>query len=271
MTDSAYIGHIGALIPVVQTRGSTSLDAERQTTEHRLLSGAIRIQVAPTTNHKWSCSVPLSHPQDHAGLKALIYAQPTNPPLFIPVDAPTSNVLTPARSQPGEFSGWAGDGAPVDGVVVPGVGLVRGVRSAGGVVTLGGFSTPVVPGKPVTGSVYLGRVAAGSATITVTVFNAAGSALTLRSSQVTVGPEMTRGNVTIDQVPAGAAYVQVRVSGANTIACPAVTWTDKLLPWVPGLMALRVFVGGWSADLKVLDSNTREPVESISFDVTEVG
>ena len=56
--DSAYIGRIGSLIPVMQFRGGSSLDVERQSTHHRLLSGAIRVQVAPVANREWSCSVP---------------------------------------------------------------------------------------------------------------------------------------------------------------------------------------------------------------------
>lgn len=270
MTDSAYIGRIGALMPVVQSRGSSSLEVERKSTQHQLLSGAFRVQVAPVTNHKWSCSVPLAFANEHAGVKALVYSEPSAPPLFVPVDAPASNVLSAERSQPGSFGGWGGDGTQISGVDVPGVGVVRGVRSAGGLVTFGGFSTPVVPGKPVTASVYLGRVRSGYAAVTVTVFAADGSSVATRSTQVIVGPDINRGHVTINQVPARGAYVQVRVTGANTIACPAVTWTDHPMPWVPGLLAPTVYVGGWSSDLKVLDPTTGEPVESISFDVMEV-
>lgn len=267
---TAYLGTIGELTPVVQIRGQQDLTAEREFSEKKLLSGVVRVQVAPRANRKWSCSVPYAEIPDYALLKSRVLGELGGPPLFVPVDGPTTNVMSPQRSLPGRGGGWAGDGVLQPGVQVLGVGAVTGLRSAGGLITLGGFSTPVMPGRPVTGSVWVGVEGWGTVKFTVSVFTASGAQVASSTVRRTVGTTLTRVMATVD-VPNGGAYVQLRVTGANSVACAACTWTPTARPWAPGVTAPAVFISGWSSGLKMLHSSDAEPIESVSFDVMEVG
>lgn len=267
---SAYLGPIGGLISVAQFRGSQDTKVERTFTEKRLLSGATRVQMTPRPSRSWNCAVPHSRLQHHAALKAYVYGGWEQPPLFVPVDAPYSNVMTPQRSQPGRAGGWAGDGVPETGMQVPGIGPVTGLRSAGGLVTLGGFSTPVMPGRPMTGSVWCSTVGGGAVRLVLTVFSASRAVVSTQTVTRNLGLTMERLSVSAPPSSSGA-YAQLQVRGANAIACAACTWTADVRPWVPGVLAGAVFISGWSSELKTLDVNQREPVESLSFEVMEVG
>lgn len=269
----AFLGQLGSLIEFVHYKGDISVTNNREVNFKTLLGGGRVAQVAPAPGLRtWSVSTTGLDSSQFAAFDALAAGAYGDVHAFVTPLAQVTNVMTKAASLPGlggKKWGAAGDATPVGPVMLPSGVRSSALRSAGGLVTIGGFSTPVLPGVPVTGSVYLARVSPGSATITVTVFNEAGSALTLRSSQVTVGPDPVRGYVSIPNVPAGAAYVQVRASGANTIAAPAITWTAAPTPWTVGRGCQSAVISDVKEDQQ--DADPREPWGSFSFTVTEVG
>lgn len=164
------------------------------------------------------------------------------PFIFVPCSAHGSNVLTPAQSQ---LEGVANSG-PVtlpNGIVAP-----RSVVG-GASVTLAD-KVPVIPGKPVTVSLYM---AGGSATVSFK--NLTGSAVGSRPLTPT-GDLIQRVSVTAPSVPATARYATITATGYTALARPQLSWTSEPVPWAAGGGAAQVVIqnssptpmrGGWSS------------------------
>lgn len=165
------------------------------------------------------------------------------PFIFVPCPAHATNVLTPAQSL---LEGVA-NGGPV---ALPGGATAPRSVVGGQTVTLAD-KVPVIPGKPVTVSLYM---AGGSATVSFK--NLAGSTVGSRPLTPT-GNLMQRVTVTAPSVPATARYATITATGYTTLARPQLSWTSEPVPWAAGGGAAQVVIqnssptpmrGGWSSE-----------------------
>lgn len=168
------------------------------------------------------------------------------PLVFVPCPVHDSNVLTPAQSM---LSGVANGGGMETPAGFSPVSVVGGAR------TTIADRVPIVPGMPVSASIY---ATGASVSLIVTFKTATGGVVASRSVS---GSYTSAGRVvvSVESVPVTARYITVEVSGFTAAARPAVSWTVEPTPWVSG--------GGSSS---VIVQNGEFSVETTSFSDSSV-
>lgn len=266
----AYLGAPGSMRMFARLKGSSSESASRASSYKTTLGGRQRVQVSPQVLREWSCSLPLATPEESQHLKALTSGVfGLGPFAWVPVQATVTNVLSLGASMPGpSHRSWVGGGGdPIGSWQVPGLGLVRhSVIMDGSLATLGS-GTPVVPGMPVTGAVYV----SGSAKTVVStqVLDAAGSIIAFAAETVPASHEPRRFSTTVPVVPELGVSVRIRVVDGMQVGLPSISWTTQAAAWVPGGGSTQVVVEGFDADLKHA-SEWQGVFEDISFTVKEL-
>ncbi len=277
MSVRARLGVPGYLFAVP---GVTALSdsLERASSTRTTLGGVRVVQEAVRAHRTWAVTLrPGSRPQDLAPIVALAEGEWGRGPFrFVSEWAQVTNLLTPRASLldvKGAGFGWT-EGGPV----MLGDGSLAGrqvYRHGGGSSIIlpraGGQeeSVPVIPGIPVTASVY----ATGLAAIRLRWLDANG---TLISEDGPVDDELglnaTRLSITRTP-PAGAALAQMRVTVElnRLIARPAITWTPRLMPYYPGSGVARVRVTGLGHDVRAAWLGDGGQRAGLSFTVEEVG
>lgn len=239
---AGHIGTLAHLLPALPTR-------EMQ------VSAADRFAFQEAPNRRWAFatskgprlrtwqvdSTALTSEQAGALAELAEGAWGYGPFIFIPCPAHDSNVLTPAQSL---LEGVANAGP----VVLPGGGTAPRSVVGGASVTLAD-KVPVMPGKPVTVSLFM---AGGSAMVSFK--NLTGSTVGSRPLTPT-GDLMQRVTVTAPSVPATARYATITATGYTALARPQLSWTSAPVPWAAGGGASQVVIhnssptpmrGGWS-------------------------
>lgn len=150
---------------------------------------------------------------------------------------------------PGPFW-WVSCAAHAGNVLTPQQTALSGLSASGGMDTVDGWSptsitgptstvvatVPVPPGRSVTASMDV----TGTATLSMRFRTATGlSAGTV--SETSPASTLRRLTVTAT-VPATARTADIVVSGHVKAARPQLTWTDKQVPYVPGMGAAQVVV-----------------------------
>lgn len=265
----AYLGTPGDMFMFAHVRGSLSSTTTRATNYQTTLGGQLRAQVSPVALREWQCQLPLSEPGEVARFKGLVMGlYGLGPFAWVPVDASVTNVLTPAASMPGpKYATWSGAGVPAGVWVIPGLGTVRHSVLATGMVLTLGQNTPVVPGLPVTGSVYI--AGAGDVSVWMRTVDATGATMDNVKTVVSATQVPTRVVVSVPVVSSAAVSGHVIVSGASQVALPAVSWTPSAAPWAPGGGSNAVFVDAFDTDLQQLNPRTCL-YENVSFTVKEL-
>lgn len=259
----AYLGTPGSMFMFAHVRGKVSSSTSRKTTYRETLGGNLRAQVSPEILREWSCSIPMAE-QDEithlAGLVTGLYG--LGPFSWIPVTATMSNVLSIAGSLPGAYHrSWSGAGVGVGVWDVPGLGRVNhAVVQSTGTVTLA--ESPIAPGFPVTGAVYL-----NGGILTVDILDSSRKVVSTKRATAVPGT-VERVHASIPESPAGSAYVRLSVTGSTTLGLPSVSWTKDLKPWVPGNGSNQVHLDEFDSSVFYLDSN--ESLEDITFKVKEL-
>lgn len=270
-TRGAFVGPLGGLVEIAHYRGSMGTRADREVSFKRTLGGGLRGFGTPDRGlREWSVSAPGQSSAQVAPVEVLLASGP-GPFHWVDPSAQMTNVLTPRKSLPGagnEFA-WTGSGVVAGGPVqAEGIGAVAHSVATNGSQVFLAWNTPVLPGVNVTGSVYATGYNGTSARIFLRFYKPDGT-FTSTSGMGLVNQDATLRRVSVTGTPpAGSTWCLITVTGAGSVALPAVTWTPKLTPWGKGRGAAKAVVHGLSEDLRVV-SQTQQ-VRDLSFTVTEV-
>lgn len=274
---TAYLGSLGSLVRV-ECPADQSKDTERPARYLSTLGGATFAQVGPRTKRSWDVRLPrISTPADVATWQAFVEGEFGNGPWwFMPEMAATTNLVSPRGSVLDHGGSVHGGTSPNGGPLV----LPDGSRAGRSWMVepnttlilpwVGGTEpVPVIPGVPVTVSLWVDgssvpqmRVAVydGNGSFTRYVYGSTRSAVGPERFSVTFTPGVGEGSCLIFMAGASSAY---------RVARPAVTWTDSVRPWAVGAGAPKVHIAGLSEDV-TLAVPGREMV-GVSLRVQEVG
>lgn len=271
----AYLGSLGALVPIpgMGILRPDSLSLERPATYRRTLGGRVTARVGARTHRAWSVQPDtVVSPTELAAVQAFVSGVfGPGPWWWVDPWAQVTNVLTPRDGE--NAAGWSNvvQGGPVvlpDGAVG---GSVVKTTSTPAVVLRDGVPAlvPVLAGGAVTVSVY---ASVPGVSVVGTFRNAAGATVgTALTSPASAGV-WSRVSVS-GTVPVGAVSVEVSVTGPASVAvaCPAVTWTDAVMPYGAPGGADKVLVSALSQDVVLAHAGRNGQFSGGSFVVTEVG
>lgn len=274
-----YLGTLGRMIGIKCPASQQFTNADRYSFE-TTLEGRVKAQARPIGRRVWELGhSDATTPADTAILQDFANgAWGIGPFLFLPAEAPVTNLLTPAvaegrESQPTPSNVLATNpeyaviaGGPVllaDGGWAP---ASLTVNPAHGVITFNLGIIPVLDGVTVSGTAW---VKGAGASVRLYWYDANGTYM-----QVTpaagggVGDRFTRLSVSA-KPPAGAAGVRIGVTQAVAATRPALTWTDSPQPWANGRGCEKAVLHNASNTLTLAVPG--RVYESGSFTVTEVG
>lgn len=265
----AFLGPLGGLVEFVHYKGSSGSQEAREASFKTTLGGARKAFLEPDLGlREWSVSTAGLGPEEFAGFE-LLTAGAYGPPPFRWIDhiAQVTNAITPRKSlfQAGVSGGTSGPGGMLTGA--DGTRHPVSLNASAGTVYFA-QDTPVLPGLPVTGSVY----ATSGAKVHLHIRDAAGAILTNISTTATTAGQRL---VLTATAPAGAVSARLAVAASTnpgTVAGVAITWTDKPMPWSKGRGAEKVVIHGISDDVQDADPDSDNGrIVDFSFTVTEVG
>lgn len=268
-----YLGTPGRMIEL-KCPASQQLSADGEPSFQTTLGGR-RIAQLPTGARRraWQCQLSdASTPQEVGAVMGFINGEwGTGPFVFVSADAPVVNLLSPgsASCAPGSFA------ASGVGTAIPGGPLRTPDGWAGRSVLNSGSSpswieqVPVLPGVPVTASVYAHGI---GGTLRLAWRDAAGAEVGAAASPALVNGLVARLHVTATP-PANAVTCQLSLGAAVLQAArPAATWSDSPLEWGDGQGCPKVIIHGASRDLVMASRDPRGGrYSNLSFTVTEVG
>lgn len=283
---TAYIGPLGALVEF-ECPSSLAPTTSRAASSRASATGVIKEQQAPRTNRQWQVGIGLATPSQIAGLAALVEGEfGPGPFWFVDPWAAVTNLMTPRAStlQEGYWATVSGTWTPGGSYVTDDTGQRVGSTLAcpvGGSLRMPTYPqpngatptdfVPVIPGRPVTCSVWMTGV---DADIRVIFRDAYGDIVSRVDSapQTIVGGRLRRVHVSTT-APIGAAGVEFRPRNARQVARPAVTWTSAPVDWHVGQGAPRTTVTGLDQDviMAIADPSDSRRYTGASFTVREVG
>lgn len=267
---SAFLGPVGALVEF-KCPSSEDISRADNVSLDWTLGGVQKAQYGARAPRAWRLSIDTATPEQVAGLAGLVAGLYGPPPwVYVGAWAQVTNLLPPPASvcAPGSWTGSGVAGGPVDLAGSPRP-VLSVLNSSGGLLSFP--PVPVVPGVPVTGSVW----AAGSSSYQVQLAfrDASGTNISVTANSVSagVGAPLVRGSITLVP-PAAAVEVQLRLVGALRAAQPAVTWTPDMGAWMVGEGAPKVIARGLSqaVQLAVRDQAFMRRA-GVSFTLEEVG
>ena len=267
-----YLGSLGRMIGI-KCPASQNVQAEERYTQSVTLEGRRKAQVRPVGRRTWSLQTSdATTPSEHSLLSQFANGVWGNGPfVFLPTDAPVSNILTPAASlsAPGEFVLTSGvtvtEGSPLwtpDGWAARSF-----IKSTNNGLFLGAERMPVPPSGKITVAAY---VRGNGGAVGVSFYDSSGAPLGSQYSSVTAGAtNVVRSWLTVTP-PVGAVSCRVLVNSATQQAAwPSITWTDSLQPFGEGQGCLKAVVSSMSRDqVLAVQGNT---YSNVSFTVMEVG
>ena len=266
-----YIGSLGRMVKLPYV-GSQQVQTEERYNFSSTLEGKRKAQVKPKGPRTWALSADHFRPNEHSLLSQFANgAWGPGPFVFLPADAPVSNVLTPDAGdcKPGEYvltSGMSVTGTPP--MLTPdGWAASSFLKTTTNGLYLGVDLVPLLAGQPVTVAAYV-RGSGGA--VGVWFYDSAGGFISSQNSSVTAGStNVVRSWLTVTP-PVGAVSLRASVtSQVSQVAWPTVTWTDKLMPHGDGQGCPKAVVTGYSRD-QVL-SVAGHTYSNVSFTVQEVG
>lgn len=198
--------------------------------------------------------------EDTAYLSVLAQSSRTAPLIFVSDEAAATNVLTPTQSL---LEGVA-NGGPFS--VHDGPSSLSSVTGGGRAVVAD--TVPVVPGLPVTVSIY---VQGSGASLSMQFYDSQGAAVGTQATKTSQSDAVQRLAVSISTVPLKAAFITVRVSGASQAALPAVSWTAGPVPWDVGMGCTSAVIGEVTTTYEGLHHADGSLWRSTSVTIEEVG
>lgn len=272
---SIYLGNLGRLVEL-KGPSSQSVAADDGYTFKTTLEGRVKARARSARPRQWSVDIGAATPADIANLLAFAGGEWGNGPfVWVSVDAPVTNLLTPEVARCGPQAVFSSS-VSRSGPMALGDGQWSGASlttsDPGGTLWVGASKAPVpvIPGQPVTASAYV--IGAG-AKVRLHWVAADGSAM---SGTVVSSPSGTAGAPkrlhATGVPPAGAVSCTLSTTGAPQITRPAITWTSTLFDWHPGEGCQKAVIHGLSRNVILA---LREPAygrySNASFTITEVG
>lgn len=272
----SYLGPLGGLVPLtaqaapIAGLGSSSA---RPMSYRTTLGGVRKAQAGQRTHRRWSVDLGQgTAPEAAATLSAFVAGEfGTGPWWWVDPWAMVTNLASPrgAALEVGDLTG---------ATLTVGTVHLGGAAYAGRHLQLGGATVdlphvrgnpepvPVLPGRPVTVSAWV-----DGGTVAALFRNAAGGVVATSPGRAADGTGWQRVADTA-VAPPSAASVQVRVSGANRTARPAITWTPHLLGYFGGQGAPAVVVdGGSGLDVGFAAPEPDGQFAAFKFTIEEVG
>lgn len=264
----AYLGPSGGLVPF-KCPSSVEISGERPASYRVTLGGRVKGFRGAKSRRAWSAGIGTATPSEISALQALIeYGTP--PWVWVEPYAMVTNLLHPEQSVllPGTWIGSATVGGA--GVTADGTRFGRSLIASGNVdlhCRASGYDRlPVVPGVPVSASVY----GSGTGYVRLVWLNSAGGFISNSDGASSTGT-LTRRTIGATP-PANAVSAQLVSVGLTQITLPAYTFTKTPAVWSIGRGCNRVSVDGLSEAVQMAvadDPSMRR--SSISFTVREVG
>lgn len=263
---AGWIGTLGDLTEF-KCPSKLSRSGDREMSRFTGLDGTDTVFVgAGRTARTWDVDLSAATPADFMAFELIEHgARGLGPFRFVDPSMASTNMLTPRQSllAPGTVPGMLTRTTSV----VPGVGTMPAVMTIPSSIVRVVSGAPVVPGRPVTASVWV--AAPGTVTLTAPVYDAAGATVDQNTRRVT---GLTGGGwASITVTPSeGAARMEVGVMTytAGPVACPAVTWTDQMTPWAVGQGVAAVVVEPLSVG--VLRASSTQQLADVSVRIQEV-
>lgn len=263
-----YLGTLGRMVKLPYVT-SQSVEAEDRYSFQTTLEGRRKSQVKPVGRRTWSLATQHFRPNESALLSQFANgAWGSGPFVFVSADAAVTNLLSPAASwcETGTFfassSGSVISGGPL--TTADGVASRSVVNSSAYVFW--DHRVPVISGRPVTASVY---VQGAGGFVRLVWYDTGGKSLGSVDSSPAVGGVVQRLVVTAVP-PAGAVSCRVAISPAAVRGCwPAVTWSDRVLPFGSGQGCQKAVVHSVSQDVRLAVPGAT--YLNLSFTVSEVG
>ncbi|NQD40507.1 hypothetical protein [Glutamicibacter halophytocola] len=264
-----YLGTLGRMIGI-KCPASQNTSSEERFTFTRTLEGKRKAQTRPVSRRTWSLQTSqAATPTEHSLLTQFAEgAWGYGPFIFVSAEAPHTNLLSPNWSMCDPSIPSASSvvsAGPVE--VEPGLVMARSyLNTDDGYVVLIPDKVPVLPGVKVTGSAYV----LGSGMRAQIIFRDTEGALVQSYSSVASGASGAWQRLSVTQTPpAGAAYVQIAITGDGRSAGPVVTWTDTVQRWSAGNGCYEAVADSVSSDLTRAVVGTT--YSSVSFTISEVG
>lgn len=267
-----YLGSLGRMIGI-KCPASQSVEAEERYTFQTTLEGRRKAQVRPRGPRTWSLQTSdATTPEQVAALMQFAQgAWGPGPFVFLPADAPVTNLLTPAASLCGadEFILTSGvtvtEGAPM--LTPDGWAAKSLIKTTSNGLFLGKDMVPV----PATGKITVAAYVRGtSGAAGVAFYDSAGSSVSTTYSPVTAGASnVVRSHVSVTPPPNAVSCRVVVNSSTVQAAWPSVTWTEKVQPFGEGQGCAKSVVSAASRSLVMAVAGST--YSSLSFTVTEVG
>lgn len=247
---SGHIGTLAHLLPALPTLDAATSSADRFTIQETANKRWAFVAIQGARLRTWGVdTAALSSEQAGAIQELSEGAWGHGPFVFVPCPAHDSNVLTPAQSL---LEGVA-NGGPA---ALPGGGFAPRTVVGGQTIVLAD-KVPVIPGKPVTISLYM---AGGSATVSFKTL--AGGTVGSRTITAPDGP-LQRISAVVQAVPSTARYATITATGYTALARPQLSWTAEAVPWSAGATANQVIIqnsspaylgAGWSkANMQIVE------------------
>lgn len=197
------------------------------------------------------------------------------PYVYYSEQAAASNILTPQESAvPPDYAGqMRGGSVTVSDPSTPrwdGRVLSTVTQTATGIVPVGG-RVPVPDVTPLTASVYLTAQAGRAPQLVVRQYDPQGVLIREDRAQGAVDAALERVHLTVETDPR-AVTVQLGTVGALRTAAPAVSLTDRLVPWTRGQGCRAAMVSRLSESVTLAEAGVPGgTLSAFSFTITEVG
>lgn len=262
---TVYLGTLGRMIPVYSTP-SAQVDVDDRYSFKTTLEGRRKAQPKPIGRRTWGLNAQFATPQDHSVLAQFANGSwGPGPFVFVPVDAPFTNVLTPGISTLKDTDVSAPQGGPAQ--MPNGVWAARTVLGDGvWNLLFGSTRSPLPPSGPVSAGAW---VLGSGARARLNWYDASGAFLTSSVSSVTSSGGWVWSTLTANP-PSNAVGVIVSGEKALRGALPDLVWgSTPPAEWSDGQGCAKAVVSSFSRDQTlVAQGNT---YSNVSFTVTEVG
>lgn len=264
----AYLGTLGRLIPIRCAAQPVSR-ADRYTTV-TTLEGAVKTQRSKVGRRSWDVSLGLAGREHVAALWGFDTGEwGLGPFVWVTPEAQLLNMLTPEQAScaPEAVTGASGSaGGPL--LLPDGSYAGRSFMNSSPAfnIQFGTTMAPVLPGGAVTASAY---VLGAGAKVGVS-FHTADGTLISRALSTATGNATAADRVAVTAVaPANAAGALVYAAGTVQAARPALTWTQSVQGYGPGMGCPKAIIDGLSHDPRLLTDTSYRA--TASFTVQEVG
>lgn len=260
-----YLGSLGRMVKLPYV-GSQQVQAEERYSFSSTLEGRRKAQVKPRAPRTWALSADHYRPNEHSLLSQFANgAWGPGPFVFVPADAPHTNLLTPAVASLDPSEVTATQGGPVQ--LPDGSWVARTVLGDGvGNVLFGSTRSPLPPSGPVSAGAW---VQGAGASVRLNWYDSSGAFVGSAISTVTSSSGWVWSTISATP-PAGAAGVIVSANKSSRATRPTLVWGSSTPSgWSDGQGCAKAVVSAMSRDqVLAVRGNT---FSNVSFTVTEVG